>query len=349
MKLTGNVDADRRQCHRHPQRPAQPQRVHALDRHQRRRHRGERVIIFSGDNGCYTHAPDRQRDVNINSPTSGNWAGIALYHRSEPYHRCRHERSWQQPSWNISGLAYFPHAAITWSGIVGKATSGHQCFVLVIDTIRFNGTGGDARSRRVRSAGAGDAEQPNSHPRQTGGLSHVEDILSHEAAPRRKLGPRDHRVRACRYRADRRPARTASRSRAGRFRRWRWRTPSIPRRSRRGTPATRSILPAKSNCTGLTSAITTGLQTTSLGTSVTLASGYPTEGYYCVNSSGVLTNVANYSATPPATCSAQGDSTHAPGDYVVIQATYSYTPLVSSGLTVGSGCPRRSPRPDTSG
>lgn len=77
-------------------------------------------------------------------------------------------------------------------------------------------------------------------------------------------------------------------------------------------------LPAKSNCAGLNSAITTGLQTTSLGTSVTLASGYPTEGYYCINSSGVLTNVANYNATPPADCSAQGDSTHSPGDYVVI-------------------------------
>lgn len=98
-------------------------------------------------------------------------------------------------------------------------------------------------------------------------------------------------------------------------------------------------LPAKSNCAGLNSAITTGLQTTSLGTSVTLASGYPTEGYYCINSSGVLTNVANYNATPPADCSAQGDSTHSPGDYVVIQATYSYTPLIGSGLTVGSTLP----------
>lgn len=99
-------------------------------------------------------------------------------------------------------------------------------------------------------------------------------------------------------------------------------------------------LPAKSNCTGLTSAITTGLQTTSLGTSVTLATNYPTEGYYCINSSGVLTNVANYNAsTVPANCSAQGDSSHAPGDYVVIQATYTYTPLVGSGLTVGSRLP----------
>ena len=44
-------------------------------------------------------------------------------------------------SWNLSGLAYFPHAAVTFSGIVGKATSGYSCFVLVVDSITINGTG----------------------------------------------------------------------------------------------------------------------------------------------------------------------------------------------------------------
>lgn len=94
-------------------------------------------------------------------------------------------------------------------------------------------------------------------------------------------------------------------------------------------------------CSGLMSAINTGLQQTSLGTGVTLASGYPTEGYYCVNSTtGILTQVAAYNdATIPTTCTAQGDSTHAPGDYVVVQATYTYTPLVGTGLTVGNRLP----------
>lgn len=100
------------------------------------------------------------------------------------------------------------------------------------------------------------------------------------------------------------------------------------------------MLPAKTKCPGLTSAINTGLQTTSLGNSVTLASGYPTEGYYCVNTSGALVQAAAHDATTvPTDCSAYGDSTHAPGDYVVIQATYTYTPLVGSGLTVGSALP----------
>ena len=95
-------------------------------------------------------------------------------------------------------------------------------------------------------------------------------------------------------------------------------------------------LPAKTNCTGLTTAITMVSQTTSLGTNVTIASGYPTEAYYCLNSSKVLTSVAAYTATKPSDCSSVGDATHAPGDYVVIQAAFTYQPLFGSSLTVGS-------------
>ena len=91
-------------------------------------------------------------------------------------------------------------------------------------------------------------------------------------------------------------------------------------------------LPAKSNCTGLSSAVSSGASATSLGT----LSPTTTEGYYCVNSSGVLTKVADYTATKPTDCSAVGDSTHSPGDYLLLTATYTYTPLFGSGLTVGS-------------
>ena len=48
-----------------------------------------------------------------------------------------------------------------------------------------------------------------------------------------------------------------------------------------------SMLPATQNCPPLNAAITTAIQSTSLGTAVTLASGYPQEGYYCVNSTPV--------------------------------------------------------------
>jgi hypothetical protein len=92
------------------------------------------------------------------------------------------------------------------------------------------------------------------------------------------------------------------------------------------------MLPATQNCAGLNGAITTAIQSTSLGTTVKLASGYPTEGYYCVNTSGVLQSVGSLSSKP-ANCSAVGNSNVAPGDYIQVAVTYSYAPLFSN-LTV---------------
>src|ERR1700686_5381576 len=46
---------------------------------------------------------------------------------------------------------------------------------------------------------------------------------------------------------------------------------------------TQAMLPATKNCPTLNSAILTAVHSTSLGSNVSLASGYPAEGYYCVN------------------------------------------------------------------
>ena len=106
-------------------------------------------------------------------------------------------------------------------------------------------------------------------------------------------------------------------------------------------------LPATVNCSGLITAITAGIQSTSLGTAATIVSGYPTEAYYCV-SGGALTSVGAVSAVnsgvvtavpPPADCSAAGSSTTKPGDYLQIQVTYTFTPLFNGSLTVASLLP----------
>lgn len=44
------------------------------------------------------------------------------------------------PTWNVTGLIYLPKAAVTVSGIVNKASNGHNCFALVVDTFLSNGT-----------------------------------------------------------------------------------------------------------------------------------------------------------------------------------------------------------------
>jgi Flp pilus assembly protein TadG len=95
-----------------------------------------------------------------------------------------------------------------------------------------------------------------------------------------------------------------------------------------------SHLPATTNCPGLTAAIQQATQSTSLGTRVSLVSGSPSEGYYCVNSSNALQYVGGVSSKP-ADCSAAGTPTLQPGDYIRVQTTFAYVPLFP-GLSVAS-------------
>jgi Flp pilus assembly protein TadG len=87
-----------------------------------------------------------------------------------------------------------------------------------------------------------------------------------------------------------------------------------------------SHLPATVNCPGLSAAVTTAVHGTMLGTNVSLKAGFPSEGYYCVNSTGVLTYASSV-ATKPNDCSAQGVASNSPGDYIEVQTTYTYSPI----------------------
>jgi Flp pilus assembly protein TadG len=95
-----------------------------------------------------------------------------------------------------------------------------------------------------------------------------------------------------------------------------------------------SQLPATTNCPGLANAIQNAIQSTSLGTRVSLISGSPSEGYYCVNSSNALQYVSNVSSKP-ADCTAAGMPSLQPGDYIQVQTTFPYVPLFP-GLSVAS-------------
>jgi Flp pilus assembly protein TadG len=93
-----------------------------------------------------------------------------------------------------------------------------------------------------------------------------------------------------------------------------------------------SKLPATTNCPGLATAVQNALKSTSLGTRVSLISGSPSEGYYCVNSAAALQFVSNVSSRP-SDCSAAGMPSLQPGDYIQVQTTFPYTPLFP-GLSV---------------
>jgi Flp pilus assembly protein TadG len=96
-------------------------------------------------------------------------------------------------------------------------------------------------------------------------------------------------------------------------------------------------LPATVNCTALTTAITAGIQSTSLGTAPTLVTGYPTEAYYCI-SGGALTSVGAVTAAKPADCTLVGSTSTKPGDYLLIQVTYTYAPMFT-GASIASLLP----------
>lgn len=95
-----------------------------------------------------------------------------------------------------------------------------------------------------------------------------------------------------------------------------------------------SKLPATTNCPGLATAVRNALGSTSLGTRVSLISGSPSEGYYCVNSSNALQYVSDVSSKP-ADCTAAGMPSLQPGDYIRVQTTFPYAPLFP-GLSVTS-------------
>jgi hypothetical protein len=96
-------------------------------------------------------------------------------------------------------------------------------------------------------------------------------------------------------------------------------------------------LPAMSNCTNLNNAVSTAIQSTSLGNGVSLTSSpsSPSEAYYCVLNN-TLQSVATYPSSPsPNDCSAYGQSSVTPGDYIEIDVNYSYSPTFP-GLSLAS-------------
>jgi Flp pilus assembly protein TadG len=93
-------------------------------------------------------------------------------------------------------------------------------------------------------------------------------------------------------------------------------------------------LPATTNCNGMSAAVTSAVQSTSLGTLVTLQNGSPSEGWYCVNSEGALQYMAAI-ANKPADCTTAGVSTNSPGDWIEVQTTYTWTPIFP-GLSVAA-------------
>jgi hypothetical protein len=102
------------------------------------------TILFSGTNSSsYSHYPVSMAGggaIDIAAPTTGSWSGVAIYQDPALTTNVSFTYSGNDPTWDISGLVYFPKADITFSGAVNKSSTGAACFVLVSYTVLVNGT-----------------------------------------------------------------------------------------------------------------------------------------------------------------------------------------------------------------
>ena len=103
-----------------------------------------------------------------------------------------------------------------------------------------------------------------------------------------------------------------------------------------------NLWPATANCPKLDSVVLGGVQSTSLGTSIT-ESSLPSEGYFCVTTDQTLVAVSTLVTTgspsgSPSTCSGAtppsgktwSNGSAAPGEYLTVNAQYSYAPIFAA-------------------
>jgi hypothetical protein len=97
------------------------------------------TVIFTGTTG--THILSGNGTLDIAAPTGGDWSGVAVYQDPSMTSGVNFSAAGNAPTWKVTGLIYLPHSAVSFSGIVNKASNGEDCFALVVDTFLTNGTG----------------------------------------------------------------------------------------------------------------------------------------------------------------------------------------------------------------
>lgn len=112
------------------------------------------TVVFSGTNTSgYTHAPTGGGTLDFAAPTTGTWKGVAIYQDPNLSSGMDVSAAGNSPTWDITGLVYLPHASVTFSGAVNKASNGHSCFGMVVDNVTINGTGSILETGECAAAG----------------------------------------------------------------------------------------------------------------------------------------------------------------------------------------------------
>ncbi len=105
------------------------------------------TIVFSGTAGSYVHAPTDNSTgqggiLNIQAPSSplALFPGVAIY--QDPSLRSGVDVTYKgnNPAWDLTGAVYLPNSNVLMSGDVNKSSNGADCFVMITNTVRINGT-----------------------------------------------------------------------------------------------------------------------------------------------------------------------------------------------------------------
>jgi len=100
------------------------------------------ALIFTGSNNAsYQHIPDGSGALDITAPTTGTWAGVAMYQDPALTIGIQMPDAARKPKWAFSGLVYLPRVDLDFRGSVGKSGSGKRCTVIVANSITIKGTG----------------------------------------------------------------------------------------------------------------------------------------------------------------------------------------------------------------
>jgi len=103
------------------------------------------TLIFTGTGTTSSTIQANGKGViDIAAPQSGDWSGVAIYTDPAMNTQVSYTQNGANAvSWQITGLVYMPHAAMTLNGDVTHATNAavgaQDCFALVSDTFTSNG------------------------------------------------------------------------------------------------------------------------------------------------------------------------------------------------------------------
>ena len=100
------------------------------------------ALVFTGSNSLlHQHRPVGAGTLDITAPTTGTWAGVALYQDKALTSGIDLPEAASMPNWKITGLIYTPNVDLTFKGSVGKSSSGSNCVVIVANSFTIKGTG----------------------------------------------------------------------------------------------------------------------------------------------------------------------------------------------------------------